>query len=272
VCFGQLHAVLFFSESKPCPTFNQQLLILKMNSIRASESFVSQYNHYKSFCPFLAKTPITRLKSLAKPSCDGGGCKFSWTATDLTETAMKCPVMSAALMKIESEPISVNMNEKASVPVENDPSAPRAGVDQVKSAELNYEGVFAKELEKKHHDKSYRYFNNINRLAKHFPLAESKRSKVVVWCSNDYLGMSKHPVVVNTVKNVLDQHGAGAGGTRNIAGNSDFHLELEQSLADLHQKDSSLVFSSCFVANDATLSTLYVFFYFTVGALNFRIV
>ncbi|KAJ3088053.1 mitochondrial 5-aminolevulinate synthase [Quaeritorhiza haematococci] len=126
------------------------------------------------------------------------------------------------------------------------------------SKPFDYESFYGEELEKKHKDKSYRYFNNINRLAKQFPLAHTavEENKVTVWCSNDYLGMSKHPLVVENMKATLDKYGAGAGGTRNIAGNAQLHLSLEKELADLHDKPAALVFSSCFVANDATLSTL----------------
>ncbi|KAG9042343.1 mitochondrial 5-aminolevulinate synthase [Tulasnella sp. UAMH 9824] len=126
------------------------------------------------------------------------------------------------------------------------------------SAKFNYDAFYAEELDKKHKDKSYRYFNNINRLAAKFPVAHtgSVREEVDVWCSNDYLGMSKNPVVLETMHRTLDKYGAGAGGTRNIAGNGAFHLALEDELASLHRKQAALVFSSCFVANDATLSTL----------------
>lgn len=122
---------------------------------------------------------------------------------------------------------------------------------------FNYDDFFHAEIEKKHKDKSYRYFNNINRLAKSYPMAHTANGDhVTVWCSNDYLGMSRHPVVVDAMKNTVDKYGAGAGGTRNIAGNAALHLRLEKSLADLHKKPGALIFSSCFVANDATLSTL----------------
>ncbi|KAF8974621.1 5-aminolevulinate synthase [Flammula alnicola] len=123
---------------------------------------------------------------------------------------------------------------------------------------FSYENFYVNELEKKHQDKSYRYFNNINRLAAKFPVAHtaSVKEEVEVWCANDYLGMGNNPVVLETMHRTLDKYGHGAGGTRNIAGNGAMHLSLEQELANLHRKDAALVFSSCYVANDATLSTL----------------
>ncbi|PVU88280.1 hypothetical protein BB561_005942, partial [Smittium simulii] len=118
--------------------------------------------------------------------------------------------------------------------------------------------LYQSKLDAKHQDKSYRYFNNINRLAKNQPKAHTadKKNLVDVWCSNDYLSMSTHPDVTSAMKVALDTYGAGAGGTRNIAGNSALHLELEAQLAALHKKEAALVFSSCYIANDATLSTL----------------
>ncbi|KAI9018401.1 pyridoxal phosphate-dependent transferase [Hyaloraphidium curvatum] len=126
------------------------------------------------------------------------------------------------------------------------------------SAGFDYHAFYQAELEKKHQDKSYRYFNNINRLASRFPMAHTSTPDhhVTVWCSNDYLGMGRHPQVIESMKATLDQYGAGAGGTRNIAGNAQLHLNLERELADLHGKSGALVFSSCYVANDATLATL----------------
>ncbi|KIL00004.1 hypothetical protein PAXRUDRAFT_822099 [Paxillus rubicundulus Ve08.2h10] len=123
---------------------------------------------------------------------------------------------------------------------------------------FEYDQFYAAELEKKHKDQSYRYFNNINRLAKKFPVAHTVNVKdeVEVWCANDYLGMGNNPIVIETMHRTLDKYGAGAGGTRNIAGNSAMHLGLEKELASLHRKPAALVFSSCYVANDATLSTL----------------
>ncbi|KAF2273824.1 5-aminolevulinate synthase-like protein [Westerdykella ornata] len=127
-----------------------------------------------------------------------------------------------------------------------------------KPAKFDYEGFYTQELEKKHKDKSYRYFNNINRLAKEFPRAHmaSKEDKVTVWCSNDYLGMGRNPQVLKTMHETLDMYGAGAGGTRNISGHNQHAVQLESTIAKLHAKEAALVFSSCYVANDATLATL----------------
>lgn len=125
-------------------------------------------------------------------------------------------------------------------------------------AKFDYDGFYNAELEKKHKDKSYRYFNNINRLAKEFPRAHmsDKGDRVTVWCANDYLGMGRNPRVLNKMHETLEEYGAGAGGTRNISGHNKHAVELEGTLARLHSKEAALVFSSCFVANDATLATL----------------
>lgn len=123
---------------------------------------------------------------------------------------------------------------------------------------FDYEAYYATELEKKHEDKSYRYFNNINRLAREFPRAHmaSKEERVTVWCANDYLGMGRNRRVLDKMHETLDEYGAGAGGTRNISGHNKHAVQLEATLAKLHAKDAALVFSSCYVANDATLATL----------------
>uniref|UniRef100_A0A3Q3JG34 5-aminolevulinate synthase n=1 Tax=Monopterus albus TaxID=43700 RepID=A0A3Q3JG34_MONAL len=127
---------------------------------------------------------------------------------------------------------------------------------------FHYDDFFEKKIEEKKSDHTYRVFKTVNRLANEFPMAddftgslEDKR-EVSVWCSNDYLGMSRHPRVVQSITDTLQKHGSGAGGTRNISGTSKFHVELEQELADLHKKDAALLFTSCFVANDSTLFTL----------------
>jgi 5-aminolevulinate synthase len=95
-------------------------------------------------------------------------------------------------------------------------------------------------------------------LAKEFPQAHmtAKDERVTVWCSNDYLGMGGNPQVLQTMHETLDKYGAGAGGTRNISGHNQHAVGLEKTVAKLHSKEAALVFSSCYVANDATLATL----------------
>ena len=123
---------------------------------------------------------------------------------------------------------------------------------------FDYESFYAAELDKKHADKSYRHFNNINRLAAEFPRAHTAdpAERVDVWCSNDYLGMGRNPQVIKAMHETLDKYGAGAGGTRNISGHNQHAVDLEKTLAKLHAKEAALAFTSCYVANDATMTTL----------------
>ncbi|XP_068921283.1 5-aminolevulinate synthase, erythroid-specific, mitochondrial [Petaurus breviceps papuanus] len=131
------------------------------------------------------------------------------------------------------------------------------------SLAFGYDAFFSRKIEEKKRDHTYRVFKTVNRRADAYPLARDyseggglATKEVSIWCSNDYLGMSRHPSVLRATQDVLKQLGVGAGGTRNISGTSQFHVALEQELADLHHKDAALLFSSCFVANDSTLFTL----------------
>uniref|UniRef100_A0A3P8TBI2 5-aminolevulinate synthase n=1 Tax=Amphiprion percula TaxID=161767 RepID=A0A3P8TBI2_AMPPE len=134
--------------------------------------------------------------------------------------------------------------------------------DNMVGPSYDYDHFFSEKIAEKKKDHTYRVFKTVNRSAEVFPFAEDysisgrEGSQVSVWCSNDYLGMSRHPRVLSAISEALEKHGAGAGGTRNISGTSNLHVSLEKELAELHRKDAALVFSSCFVANDSTLFTL----------------
>lgn len=126
---------------------------------------------------------------------------------------------------------------------------------------MNYNAVFEKAIDRLHAEGRYRVFIDILRNKGNYPNARcfaghNGPKDITVWCSNDYLCMGQHPDVISAMENALHDVGAGSGGTRNIGGNTHYHVELEHELADLHGKDGALLFTSGYVSNDATLSTL----------------
>ena len=125
---------------------------------------------------------------------------------------------------------------------------------------MNYKKFFSDELISLKSQGLYRKFRAINRNKSSFPKAterfEGREREVEVWCSNDYLNLSQHPEVTKTSVDVINRLGTGSGGTRNISGTSTYHVDLEQLLADLHRKESALLFPSAYTANQSTLWTL----------------
>lgn len=204
-------------------------------------------------CPFVKSHSTAAMKQLAKSS-------------SLIAEARHCPVIGPAVeaKRNYSQPSKASHAQAtdsiSSLKINQDATAaPKS--ELLKSynsneAATDYDGYFENQLNKKRQDNSYRFFNNINRLAKEFPKAhlQNEEDKVMVWCSNDYLGMGKNQEVFEQMVETMKKYGVGAGGTRNIAGHNRHAINLESEVAALHKKEGALVFSSCFVANDAILS------------------
>ena len=126
---------------------------------------------------------------------------------------------------------------------------------------MNYDRIFDAAIERLHSEGRYRVFIDILRNKGAYPNARcfaghNGPKPITVWCSNDYLAMGQHPKVISAMEEALHDVGVGSGGTRNIGGNTHYHVDLENELADLHGKEAALLFTSGYVSNDATLSTL----------------
>ncbi|CAF0906052.1 unnamed protein product [Adineta steineri] len=175
---------------------------------------------------------------------------------------LSCPFLKSAsitLRRVTMDQDTIEVNRKLDkitrpiTPLNN---------DNVKSFEYN--SFFDEKIEAKKRDNSYRVFKRVQRKSGIFPQAEEMKNldddtdsrTITVWCSNDYLGLGQHPKMKKAVIDAVTAHGSGSGGTRNISGTSPLHEKLEDQLARLHQKESALIFTSCYVANDTTLYTL----------------
>jgi 5-aminolevulinate synthase len=126
---------------------------------------------------------------------------------------------------------------------------------------MNYQHLFSQAIERLHDEGRYRVFIDILRNRGSYPNARcfaghNGPKPITVWCSNDYLSMGQHPKVIAAMEEALHDVGAGSGGTRNIGGNTHYHVDLEHELADLHGKEGALLFTSGYVSNEAALSTL----------------
>lgn len=210
-------------------------------------------------CPFVRSQSTQALRQLTKTSSlaeRARACPFAGTALSVREYTSASKVSNASSAPnvssgSQSSPYSfsnANLIDSELKLVDN----------STNETAFDYDGFIDNALESKRNDKSYRFFNNINRLAKEFPKAHmtEEADKVTVWCANDYLGMGTNEKTLQAMRETLNKYGAGAGGTRNIAGHNATAIKLESELAALHKHGAALVFSSCFVANDAVLSLL----------------
>lgn len=130
---------------------------------------------------------------------------------------------------------------------------------------MDYKKFFKDSIAQLKSEGRYREFAELKRNVGDFPEARyrnvlGEESDVTVWCANDYLGMGQHPNVIKAMHEAIDRVGAGSGGTRNISGTTVYHVELEKELAELHNKSAALLFTSGYISNETTLSTLYKIF------------
>jgi len=208
-------------------------------------SLVAQFSEH---CPALRALGAAQLDSV-RSYCTVSGAEESLPAghpnpwTGEKSEAEKCPFLRET-MKQAAEDTAID-GQLAEKPQDE--------------GGFNYTESFQKKLEEKKKEHAYRVFKKVKRHADNFPMASEftgEKKKTIVWCSNDYLGMSCHRRVLEGAGAALRQYGAGAGGTRNISGNSILHEAVERAVADLHDKEAALVFTSCYNANETALSTL----------------
>jgi len=212
-------------------------------------------------CPFLSRLPSQFVKNYSGKLLKTYGDHCPVVSQGVTQSLAASTPASKEPLQSKCPVVGANFKDNG----KNSPIKPITDFsDDIEVKEFNkspfgYESFFETQIQKKKMDHSYRIFKKVNRDAKFFPAAREfswGKKDITVWCSNDYLGMSAHPAVTQAVHDAVDNHGVGAGGTRNISGNSLLHEELESELASLHKKDGALIFTSCYVANDTTLFTL----------------
>lgn len=204
------------------------------------------------------KTNAGQAGKLRCPFLNSSGASVAnlGEGSPMDELARHCPHLNAI-----PEPTQV-MNPKIKI-TKAAPATPAPAAvekEQTKKVPSMYDDRFQKVVDTVKSEGRYRVFAELSRHAKSFPKATyhspSGDKEVLVFCSNDYTASSASPKVIEAMVDAARQHGVGSGGTRNISGTSSLHVKLEKALADMHDKEAALVFSSCYVANDTTLATM----------------
>ncbi|XP_030640441.1 5-aminolevulinate synthase, erythroid-specific, mitochondrial [Chanos chanos] len=242
-----------FSMADRCPIIARQITI-KASQTQAADGPLTLKEPKRSLTGSAAQVPLSMSK----------GCPFVSSKIGMVEAS---PEVQEDVQSEDKDLLGLMSSlprgqQNSGVQDLMSPSPTHYLRDNMEGPSFDYDDFFTQKIVEKKKDHTYRIFKTVNRYADVFPFAEDysvpgrQIPQVSVWCSNDYLGMSRHPRVIQAIREALEKHGAGAGGTRNISGTSNYHVSLEKELALLHQKDAALVFSSCFVANDSTLFTL----------------
>jgi len=245
----------------------------------------SDFSRFKESCPFgMMVSQFMDTKGAENPM---EKCPFSANLTQKREFHSDSKLEQQVLPhtpKVNVSPL-FNYNQDSTPMLKNQNQIPMSNVGRVPNVvQSSYEEsqsspskdtlkklYLESTLKKMKDNGQYRVFNHIDRKVGSFPKADNRldlkpahladhveykqdlQKDIVVWCNNDYLGMGQNPVVLNAMKNTIDTFGAGSGGTRNISGTTSIHVNLERELAELHQKESALLFSSCYVANASAI-------------------
>lgn len=217
-------------------------------------------------CPFMksqTKHQVQLKRSLSNihspPKNQTLRCPY--TTGEVTPSSV-CPITSIDVSRRTHSPVLQKIGLKE--PLSADREMINSLMEEEEQVPHSWQTVIADKLRSKRDDGTYRKFTKINKDAKHAPYADEipqdghilYPKKMEYYCSNDYLNMSIHPKVIEIAQKAAEYHGVGAGGTRNISGNSELTHELEQEIAHWHRKSDALLFNGCYAANDATLSTL----------------